>query len=177
MNNLTKDYIAIDTNVLVHLFNPQKNTNDHITELLKQLFFRDEIKLLVDTKKRIVNEYSDKLEDKIDDINIQSFPNGWFIRYSLTAAFHEQIEVNHNEPLMDKIKKIVQESTDKIFVYVAFKTGRILITNDEADIIDERKGDGERRRKLRRIPRKIRHEKKADILTSEKAYDKIANQS
>ena len=47
MNILTEDFIAIDTNVFEHLFNPEKNTDNHIWNLIERLY-KDEIGLLID---------------------------------------------------------------------------------------------------------------------------------
>ena len=51
MNNLTQDFIAIDTNVFMHLFNSKMNTNDHIWNLINRLH-EDEIGLLIDAPKK-----------------------------------------------------------------------------------------------------------------------------
>ncbi len=51
MNNLTKDFIAVDTNVFEHLFNRKKNVNQHISKLIKRLY-KDKIRLLIDAPKK-----------------------------------------------------------------------------------------------------------------------------
>ena len=50
------------------------------------------------------------------------------------------VDIDHNSTLMNTIDSIMTncETVDRIFVYVAFSEGRILITNDESDIVKRR---------------------------------------
>ena len=56
--------VAIDTNVFLHLLNPQKNTCSHINGLLEALQARDTV-LLVDDRQRIQGEYSNQISPTI----------------------------------------------------------------------------------------------------------------
>ena len=101
------------------------------------------------------------------------------LKYWIEPNNHNSIATS-DDNLMGKIKQIItiergKSRTDCIFVYVALRNGSILITNDTDDIIDERTGDGKRRKKLLKIPKKIGSKKGADILTSEESYARIAN--
>ena len=75
---------------------------------------------------------------------------------------------------MKAIKRIVSSGngTDRIFVYVAIHADRILITNDRGDIIDIGTQRGKRRRKLLNLAGQLK-KKRAGILTSEEAYNKV----
>ena len=64
-NNLTSDFVAIDTNVFEHLFNPKKNIDDHIGLLLTCLE-SGEVKLIGDTEGRIAHEYENRLDHFFD---------------------------------------------------------------------------------------------------------------
>ena len=176
MDNLTKDSIAIDTNIFEHLLNPRENTNRHIDQLLKQLC-NDKIKLLVDDKRRITDEYHKRLTKRIQQINDDSKKRR-LLRYWVKPENHKCITVYLNDKLMVGIKGIISEpqgkpGTDKFFVYVAFKQGRILITNDRRDMIDEGTQIGVRRQKLLKIPTSSGRRKGADILTSQQAYNRL----
>jgi len=178
MNNLTKDYITIDTNVFVHLFSEQENEDNHIDKLLRKLieFEQDEkIMLLVDCKGRITREYYSQLQKKLDNEDNTS-GRATLLEHWIGSENHHLVAVDFNDGLMGKINKIVptppkgKRNTDRILVYVAFKKYRILITNDRKDIIDCGNLIDERRKKLRRI----RGSKSgADILTSKEAYAKL----
>ena len=174
MNNLTADFIAIDTNVFEHLFNSQENRNNHIDKLLGQLF-RDGIKLLVDKGSRITNEYKDRLGRRIRQMKHSD--KGLLLKHWIDPMNHNPIPTP-NDNLRSKIKQIVRtgaSGTDITFVYVALSTGKVLITNDKHDIIDEGTKPNQRRQKLLTIPKKIGRKNGADILTSEESYARIAN--
>ena len=165
MNKLTKDFIAIDTNIFMHILNPQKNTDEHIDQLLEQLS-DDGIKLLVDDGKRIINEYSRCLDEMIEGMELDS--RQLLLLYWLDVQNHKSIKVE--DTLLVSIKTIIPlgegSVTDCYFVYVALKEGRILITHDKNDI-------GKRRKELLKIPKKIGRKKGSDILTSQEAYNRL----
>ena len=176
MNKLTRDFIAIDTNIFEHLLNPQNNTNDHVYKLLKQLLIIDKIKLLVDGKKKITDEYDKRLTPRVKQINDDSKKRR-LLRYWIKSENRKYVKVSEDE-LMGKIKIIIppkkgKPRTDRYFVYVAFKEDRVLITNDRKDMIDEGIKKGERRKKLLKISKKIEGSKNANILTSQIAYDRL----
>ena len=168
MNKLTKDFIAIDTNIFMHILNPQKNTDEHIDQLLEQLS-DDGIKLLVDDGERIINEYSRCLDEMIEGMELDS--RQLLLLYWLDVQNHKSIKIIPKDTLMISIKKIIppkkgKSRTDCYFVYVAFKEGRILITHDEGDI-------GKRCEELFNISKKRGRKKGSDILTSCKAYKRL----
>ena len=68
--------VAIDTNVFLHLRNPQENTNSHINDLLKYLQ-ANKTNLVVDDKRRILNEYNNQIapmitnaDERLDEIYV-----------------------------------------------------------------------------------------------------------
>ncbi len=176
-NNLTSDFIAIDTNVFEHLFNPEKNVNDHIAVLLRSLA-SGEVKLIGDTEGRIAREYENRLghffdgQDNPVKITHQNYID--ILRYWFRPETHEGVAVDKKGSLMRAIREIVDSGdiVDRTFVYVAIQKDRILVTNDRRDIIDIGKRPGKRRQELRRLARKSR-KKHADILTSAEACNKI----
>ena len=170
--------VAIDTNVFEHLTNPQENPEQHIDGLLEYLIsWRTE--LLVDGRNRINGEYNNrivqKLKNSYETDNAASILKYWFI-----YATHRKIELKLNDRLMESIKRIIHEHTnrvDTIFVYVAFKEGKILISNDINDIVDgppSERGHSPRRTRLQNATKKHRPNG-AGILTSIEANDLVKN--
>lgn len=150
MNKLTCDYIAIDTNVFEHLLNPQENTNNHIDTLLVTLT-RDRVGLIVDEDRRIENEYKNRIEPMLRntaDKNIQQLLllRSWIV---FQVGNRKRVSASNNDPLMTAIKGVIteNEAVDRTFVYVAFKSDRILITNDRRHIIEGRPRERSERRK------------------------------
>ena len=177
MNKLTCDYIAIDTNVFEHLLNPQENTNNHIDTLLRTLT-RDRVGLIVDAKKRIENEYKNRIEPMLkstSDKNIQQLLllRSWIVSQIGTR---KRVSVPNNDLLMTAIKGVIteHEAIDRIIVYVAFQSDRILITNDRRHIIEGgSKEKSKRRETLLRNTRRHRPNKKSEILSSVEATDRL----
>ena len=109
MNNLTNDYMAIDTNVFEHLLNPEKNTNNHIQKLLTSLKERD-ICLIVDEGKRIEGEYENRIGPKLrntsDTNHIRLLLEFWFVR---KINHRKRVPVDAMDELMKGIKQIIIE--------------------------------------------------------------------
>lgn len=175
MNNLTKDFIAVDTNVFEHLFNPEKNTNDHILYLIGRLR-KDKIRLLIDgprEKSRIRGEYYDRLSPYVNSSLQRGRAESVLLRYFLLLPENSKVvNVNQKDDLMESIKGVIEVQkgkpvTDRFFVYVAFKKERVLVTNDSRDILSKRK-------ELKGKAKKRRLEG-ADILSSQEAYERIAD--
>ena len=170
MNGLTQDLIAIDANVFEHLLNRQKNTQKHIGALLQQLI-EDEIRLLVDDKKRIRKEYSNRLNSYVQkEQAAEGNAERIVLRHWFALENQKIVSVDQDDPLMKAVQNIIHEKrgkavTDRFYVYVAFKEGRILVTNDIKDIVN-------RRSQLRKITRKARPNG-ADIMTSKKAHSNL----
>lgn len=170
MNGLTRDWIAIDTNVFEHLLYPKENSYGDIWKLLSQLK-SDEIRLLVDNKHRIAKEYNKRLGSRIQK---EPVSEGKAERILLMHWFfpdnQEVVDIKQKDALMTAIGGIIPTQrgkpvTDRFFVYVAFKKGRVLVTNDHADIVS-------RRANLLQKTRNIRPNG-ADIMTPKKACQKL----
>ena len=172
MNNLTSDYIAVDTNVFQHLLNPRYNKDNRIFKLLNR-FMEDNISLLVDSEKQIQEEYLESLWGYIKKTAKEGKGEGKILRKLLDSP--KKVLVNLSDELMTCITKTVPETRgkgiDRLFVYVAFKTGKFLITNDKEDMIDNGHRKDEKRKELRKC--RSHKNRKADILTSEEAYYKL----
>ena len=177
MNILTQDFIAIDTNVFEHLFNPEKNVDNHISNLIERLR-KDEIRLLVDgprKESRILGEYNERLSPYVNS-SLQWGRAEWkLLRYFLFLPENfKVVDIDQQDDLMVSIKGIIgvrkgKPVTDRYFVYVAFKKDRALVTNDSGDILNN-KGKLKRKAKTLRL-------KGADILSSQEAYERIADSS
>ncbi len=184
MNNLTNDSIAIDTNVFEHLFNPDFNTDAHINQLLTTLG-RNNIELIVDKNNKIWHQYRNRIEQKFynstEKGNELSILRLWFREGQIQCI--KIVNVDLDDQLMRKIDQILCRSgrIDKIFVYVAFKAGRILITNDLRDMIHGHPKENEERRitlknktkKERRRLQENSEDDQSDILTSKEAHAKL----
>ncbi len=169
------DAVAIDTNVFLHLLNSQENTGLHINGLLKHLKNLD-IRLVVDDKDRIFGEYLAqvgpviaRVDDQRDEIHI--------MRYWVLYANRCTVIVNQQDRLMSAIKRVIterNESVDRSFVYVALRSGRILLTNDKLHILygPPHSKARPRRDRLLGTTRKIRPSG-SDILSSVEAYSAV----
>lgn len=175
MNILTQDFIAIDTNVFEHLFNPEKNTNDHILYLIGRLR-KDKIRLLIDgprEKSRIRGEYYERLSPYVNSSLQRGRAESVLLRYFLLLPEnYKVVKVNQKDDLMESIKGVIEVQkgkpvTDRFFVYVAFKKERVLVTNDNRDILSKKK-ELKHKAKILRL-------KGADILSSQEAYERIAD--
>lgn len=170
-----EDAVAIDTNVFVHLLNPQNNQDGHINSLLGYLA-EQRIALLVDDGERIAGEYNQQLveallgQDDRDEI--------YTLRYWVLNAPRQDVPVSGNDALMTAIRGVIverSETVDRIFVYVALKEGKVLISNDERHIVTgppREGGQTPRRDRILNNTRRLRPEG-ADIMSSWEAYEKI----
>ena len=170
--------VAIDTNVFEHLRNPQENPDQHIDGLLECLI-RWQTELLVDDRNRITGEYNDRITQHLKDSD-EIDNAATLLRYWFIYATHRQVELKLNDALMGSIKTVIHEPsnrTDTIFVYVAFKEGRILISNDKDDIVFGPSSEGGRSSRRTRLlnATKRRRPNGSDILTSTEASSHIAN--
>ena len=169
-----EDAVAIDTNVFVHLLNPQNNQDRHINGLLGHLA-EQRIALLVDGGGRIIGEYNQQLrelsgQDDRDEIHI--------LRYWALNAPRRAVPVSGDDALMTSIRRVIveqSETVDRIFVYVALKEGKVLISNDERHIVTgppRERGQTPRRNRILNNTRRLRPDG-ADIMSSWEAYEKI----
>ena len=172
-----EDYIAIDTNVFEHLLNPQRNTDLHINELLSHLQ-EQRVALIVDNGERILDEYDNRLDPILRNID-SSRAEMYILRYWTRYVDRISVTVNLTDTLMRAIRNVIpgnSEGVDRIFVYVAFQSGSVLISNDETHIVVGPPGERNqppRRDRLRRSTRRLRPDG-ADILTSKEAYDEVS---
>ena len=169
-----EDAVAIDTNVFVHLLNPQNNPDGQINDLLMRLFEQG-VALLVDDGGRIAGEYERSLTPHIRRLD-EARNERQILRYWLRSAPSREVEVFEGDALMAGIGQVIggEAAVDRIFVYVAFKEGKILISNDERDIVfgsDRGRGYVPRRELLLRNTQDFRPPG-ADILTAQEAYEK-----
>ena len=184
MNGLPDDFIAIDTNIFEHLFNPKENIDKHINKILSVLM-ENKTKLLIDETggrpSRIRDEYANRLIPRLRKPDIGTSEMS-LLDYWVSCAFEEIVVLDNGDDLMTAIRGAMGHSnaTDRIFVYVAFKKGRILITNDKKHIIDEGTRKNVRRKRLLKETRQCRkrtirpqNEDKSGILTSREARECI----
>ena len=166
--------VAIDTNVFVHLLNPQNNPDGHIKRLLTHLF--DEgVALLVDDGGRIAGEYAYliSLIERLDEARNER----QILRYWMGLAPRRKVEVSDSDALMTAIRQVItgDKEVDRIFVYVSFREGKILISNDEGDIVfgsDRGRGYIPRRQRLLQATEGLRPGN-PEILTSREAHTRI----
>jgi hypothetical protein len=110
--------------------------------------------------------------------NSVSGPDSYILLYWMQQASRRMVSVGRQDRLMAAIRQVIFESSkdaDRTFVYVAFKEGQILISNDETDIVFGPDWEGRqspRRNRLLRDTRRLRPQG-ADILTSQEAYAQI----
>ena len=173
MSKLSLDFVAIDTNVFGHLVTKPAEESVHI-EILLVWLYDNNTRLIVDSKSRIAYEYQQTLIERLKTHQHSLYED--LLEYWLSPNSENMIvTVDHKEDLMKEIKKIVKigrKSIDSIFVYVAIRSDRALITNDRKDIIDVVKGDSKRRLKLLDVARKFGFEQ-AVIFDSQEAISEI----
>ena len=138
MSNVSfEDCVAIDTNVFEHILNRCENIDFHINSLLARLQDK-RTHLVMDNKNRIAGEYNNRIgpmirraDDTLDEIFV--------LRYWILNAPRTVTELDMGDSLMTAIKQVIHEQTetvDRILVYVAFKVGSTLISNDRMHIVD-----------------------------------------
>ena len=176
-NELTDDHIAIDTNIFEHLLNPAVNVEDHIGRLLAALR-EDDIGLIIDAGRRISAEYQRRFsmhksvrnQDYLYTLKYWSNPD----RIKL------EVGVSQQDSLMAAIKRIIPDrdrgkiscTIDRLFVYVAIDSDRVLVTNDRRDIHGEKTARGDRRAQLLKKAKQM-HKRNAAIYDSREACDKL----
>lgn len=168
-----EDCVAIDTNVWIHLLNPQDNVDSHINKLLNYIR-RQGIALIEDDQGKIATEYRDSVFRRYQGMD-ETRNERYVLRYCLEAP-RRFVTLNKLDDLIEAIEEVIYESdknADRTFVYVALKIGRVLISNDMGDIV---RGRGEaqtwRRDRLLLNTEGLRPDG-ADVLTSREAYDRI----
>ena len=96
----------------------------------------------------------------------------YLLQYFMEVNSQRKVGVARRDPLMAAITKVIFElskNPDRTLVYVAFREGKWLITNDRTDIVEGPAGEGTLRSdRLLRETKGICPEG-ADILTSQEA--------
>ena len=176
-NELANDHIAIDTNIFEHLLNPAINKEDHIGRLLSALR-DDDIGLIIDAGRRISAEYQRRFSRHK---GVRNQDHLYTLKYwSSPDRIRLEVDVGLQDSLMTAIRRIIPDrdrgkiscAIDRLFVYVAFDSDRVLITNDRRDILGERTARGGRRAQLLRKARQMRKRNVA-IYDSQEACGKL----
>ena len=139
MNGFPSDCIAIDTNVFGHLTNESKNKDKHINSLLENLI-KQKTSLLVDKNGNILKEYQRHLNRPKFRESYEGKDEAYILYYWMYLVTRKKVSVM-NDNLWTAVLKVIpeeQEEVDRIFVYIAFVKGRILISNDDKHIIGRR---------------------------------------
>jgi hypothetical protein len=127
--------VAIDTNVFVHLKNPERNPDRHIHHLLGVLV-EEGVELLVDDGGFIHHEYGEVIS--MVEGNSVDAEEAYLLQYFMDVTYQLKIAVDRRNRLMAAIREVIFEPSknpDRTFVYVAFHQGKSLISNDEEDIV------------------------------------------
>ena len=128
--------IVIDTNVFIHLLNPEINTSRHINILLNQL--KSTHQLQIDKAGKIDTEYKRKLCDVIQNMDEQRFEQQ-ILQFWILIKEKNIIDTDPSEQLRNGIAKIINDQTksvDRCLVATAALTTADLITNDSVDILN-----------------------------------------
>ena len=187
MNGLTSDFVAIDTNIFMHLMHDgdainSSNAGSHIDGLLDRLQL-DGIGLLVDSSRKIAAEYLEYIVpilDKSDEMDLKRY----ILTYWMNECPHHEVTLDRKSRLFVAIKNVIHESSeecDRIFVCVAFEEGRCLITNDSLHILfgptaEKNTTKNNRYTRLLRETKKLR-QKSAEILSSKAAFSRVQDAS
>jgi hypothetical protein len=161
--------IAIDTNIFLHLLNPQNDAGSHIEQLLIQLQ-KSNYRLLVDSTDKISNEYQEFLGPLIrstDDTGIQIF----LMRIWMRPELRDSVDLTSTDHLMNSIRNVIperNEHADRAFVYVACRRNCKLVTNDDTHILP-------RRTEIRRKTRRDRGSS-TDFISSREAWQQIVDE-
>ena len=134
-----RNSLAIDTNVFLHLIDPDVNADAHINELLTHLL-DNENSLIIDDEDRILTEYNRHLPGAIKGADQKGqeilILRAW-VRVLQNPNRLLKIPLQ-NDQLMKMLRKKVRPrkgSNDRIFVYVAFKQRKFLVSNDKHDVV------------------------------------------
>ena len=172
-NSPFQDAVAIDTNVFEHILYPQENINSHINGLLGHLY-AEKVCLIVDDGNRILDEYNHRIGPRFRNADEES-NEIYLLRYWILYAPKLSTSVA-NDQLMNKIRQVIVEpgeAVDRILVYVAFKQGKALISNDRMHIVRGPNSEqSERRHRILRDTRNLRPDGAA-IVTSLEAFSMI----
>jgi hypothetical protein len=130
--------VTVDTNVFVHLFNPQNNVDGHIDKLLGSLVDR-RATLCVDATGRMKGEYITHVVPLIKKASEETLEVYW-LRYFMEYNEWHSIPVDFGDQLMVSIRRVlmIAERSDHVFVYVAIGSNTVLVSNNPKHITNYR---------------------------------------
>lgn len=165
-------YVAIDTNIFEHLYNPPVQNCHHVEFLLITLL--KPCLLLIDKSEIIANEYIHRLKPYFKNSPNSDYSKlikGWLHPDHCKKVV---ITDHKHKVLKSRIKKILNtnDSVDTAFICVAIIKDTRLITNDRSTIIDQGNQKNSRRRdKLLKLAKKLPCRRKSfTILDSSEMY-------
>ena len=173
VNNLTDNCITIDTNIFVGLLNPEKNTNDHIAELLYALQ-DDCIFLITDMDGKIWGEYETAIPNAMTNGRKNSEYNPLLKFWLNPNRYRKIVPIDTN--VINGIKNIIGKNNtiDATFVCVAMVSDKTLITNDRADMIDRGTQTDYTRNKLLKLAKDSPYKRRSfRIWDSKEAHGKL----
>ncbi len=161
--------ITIDTNIFIHLTNPENNPDSHIDQLLIHLAKSDH-RLCVNSTSKIANEYKEKLGPRLarDETGFAIH----VLRYWIRPEAWETVETDATDLLMRRIRQAIpepDEHADRAFVYVSCRENCCLVSNDEVHIVG-------RRGEIKSKTRGLRGGQDWAIHTSVEAVEKLVRQ-
>ena len=173
-----QDSLAIDTNVFCHLIDCRVNVGSHINELLRHIL-QNENSLIVDDEGRILAEYNCHLPAAIKGAN-DTGDEIFILRAWMNILQNPDMLIKvplENDQIMQLLRKQIKPrrgSNDRIFVYVAFKQNKILISNDHHDIVGgfRRSKRSTRRKTIMRRAKRMRL-RNFDFMNSRTAHKLI----
>ena len=107
MNNAQLLLVTIDSNVLIHVFNPQENTDEHIEALLAFLITHNYF-ACVDAKNVILREYNGIVEKWMRNKD-QDGNEVILVRHWLDRDNQHPLEVDRTGPLYSLVEKIIKK--------------------------------------------------------------------
>lgn len=146
--------IVIDTNVFKHLCDRDAkfNPDGHCSVLLAGLAMRNCV-LLIDDAGLFLHEFNAIVKPQFERES-EIAGEIAILRYWADPGNYAAKEIDEHKQLMAAIKTVIVENerADRAFVYLAFRNGRALVTNDESHIViwpvKKKEKGGERRVRL-----------------------------
>jgi len=128
--------IVIDTNVFVHLLNPEKNIKKHINQLLVTIPYTHQLQ--IDKDKKIEAEYNQKLIEIIKNASETGIERQLLELWILKKEKY-YLEVKPPDNLRKYVKQIINDDSKRVDRYLVETTAISdcdLVTNDETDILN-----------------------------------------
>ncbi len=168
--------IVIDTNVFKHLCDRdvKYNSDGHCSFLLGGLAMQNCV-LLIDDAGLFLHEFNAIVRPQFERES-EIAGEIAILRYWADPGNYSVKEISEHKQLIAAIKTVIVENerADRAFVYLAFRNGRVLVTNDESHIviwpIKKKEKGGERRTRLVKACKAYLNQG-AEILFSSEAYN------